>query len=86
MEGVDEEGLKEREVELEQRRIRKKERDDMYRCQLILKICCQIVQKFGARSFGSYVQQSFFRERNSREKGYSTGYIKLPCDRLTCEV
>ena len=43
LEGVDEEGLKEREVELEQRRIRKKERDDMYRCQLIVKICCQII-------------------------------------------
>ena len=26
------------------------------------------------------------RERNSREKGYSAGYIKLPCDRLVCEV
>ena len=37
LEGVDEEGLKEREVELEQRRIRKKERDDMYRCQLVHK-------------------------------------------------
>ena len=32
LEGVDEEGLKEREVELEQRRIRKKIRDDLYRC------------------------------------------------------
>ena len=31
MQGVDEEGLKERELELEQRRVRKKERDDMYR-------------------------------------------------------
>ena len=33
LEGVDEEGLKEREVEMEERKIRKKKRDDMLRCQ-----------------------------------------------------
>ena len=45
-------------------------------------------QKLSQKFFTSqnHVQQSFFRERNSREKGYSTGYIKLPCDRLACEV
>lgn len=33
LEGVDEAGMKEREVELEKRRVRRKEREDMYRCQ-----------------------------------------------------
>ena len=72
LEGVDEAGMKEREVELEMRRVRRKEREDMYRCQ--------------NPEIWKLWSPKLFRERNSREKGYSTGYIKLPCDRLTCEV
>ena len=69
--------MKEREVELEKRRVRRKEREDMYRCQ---NPDSQFYRDL------EIVVTKAFRERNSREKGYSTGYIKLPCDRLTCEV